>query len=199
MSDAVEHFHIINDISTLTDTIKSIADQTSLLSLNASIEAARAGENGKGFAVVAEEIGILANQSTQAADNIKNMVEQIQSASDNMSQCVQLLLSFVNETTKDNYNELCKITDFYNADAYNLKNSMDTIHTSIEDLKQSVSEISLSIEQINFTVMDCTTGISNVSSNASNITILTDKTDTIAKKNAQHSKSLDNIINKFKL
>ncbi len=199
VSAAVEDFRIINDISELTATIKDIADQTSLLSLNASIEAARAGENGKGFAIVAQEIGTLAKESTVAANNIKDLVEQIQSASDNMSECLQMMLDFVNKTTSDNYNKIANITDLYDADANSLKNSMHTIHTSIEDLKQSVSGISSSISQINFTVADSTSGISNVSSNASDIVTLTTNTDKIAKTNGQHSQTLKEIISKFNL
>lgn len=65
----------INDIIAL---IASIASQTNLLALNAAIEAARAGEAGKGFAVVAGEVGNLAEQSTQAAEQIKNLINQIQ-------------------------------------------------------------------------------------------------------------------------
>ena len=65
----------VNNISSKVEGITSIATQTNLLSLNASIEAARAGEAGKGFAVVAGEIGSLADNSRQMADEIKKEME----------------------------------------------------------------------------------------------------------------------------
>lgn len=65
------------EITNITEIIGNIADQTSLLSLNASIEAARAGDAGRGFAVVATEIGQLANTSADAVHNIEGLISQI--------------------------------------------------------------------------------------------------------------------------
>ena len=67
------------EITNITNVIGSIADQTNLLSLNASIEAARAGDAGRGFAVVAGEIGQLAQTSADSVHNIENIIGEINS------------------------------------------------------------------------------------------------------------------------
>lgn len=64
-----------NKIGDIISEIESIADQTNLLSLNASIEAARAGESGRGFAVVANQIRELADQSAKAAVDTRDLIE----------------------------------------------------------------------------------------------------------------------------
>lgn len=68
----------ISNITSIVGVITEIADQTNLLSLNASIEAARAGEAGRGFAVVASEVKTLADQSAQAALSIREIVDEVQ-------------------------------------------------------------------------------------------------------------------------
>ena len=86
-------------IQAATDIIAGIANQTNLLSLNASIEAARAGEMGRGFAVVAEEIRGLADQSRESADKIRGIVENLIS---NSNQSVEIMNGVVGEIHQQN-------------------------------------------------------------------------------------------------
>jgi PAS domain-containing protein/DNA-binding ferritin-like protein len=90
----------IDGITDVLQLIDGIASQTNLLALNATIEAARAGESGKGFAVVANEVKILANQSSNATQQIAQRITAVQDQAKSAVQAIQSITTVTNEAQK---------------------------------------------------------------------------------------------------
>lgn len=134
-------------IKEATDIIAAIADETGLLSLNASIEAARAGENGKGFAVVAEQIQKLASQSNESSEQIEEIVSQLMEDS-NMAVITMEKVAETIENQTNNMKETSAMTDEVMVKLRESLDSMDVIENSVSYLDSARREIIKTVAEL---------------------------------------------------
>lgn len=128
-------------IKELSEMILGISDQTNLLALNASIEAARAGEAGKGFAVVAGEIGALAGNTSDAANEIQAMSRGVVEAIEGLNALADRMLRFLQDDISADYQNFGSIS-------YGFMEKADEIRASMEQLLQNMEEYAKVLEEI---------------------------------------------------
>ena len=138
----------VERISELTDQILEIADQTNLLALNASIESARAGESGRGFAVVAGQIGKLAEQSSETAEEIQTLNAYIINVVDQLAEASFELLNMVKGNVMSDYDVLVHTGKEYANDANGFRELMTVFEEHINEIQQSMNRINEYVAQI---------------------------------------------------
>lgn len=134
-------------IGVIVDTISAIAEQTNLLALNAAIEAARAGEHGRGFAVVAEEVRNLAEQSQNAAEEIRQRIADIQKDTAEAVTAMEVGTQHVTTGTDairdvgTQFNDiLSMVTD--------IRQQMDEINSSVNTVSEGAGRIVSAVDEI---------------------------------------------------
>ena len=137
----------VDQVQEQTDIIAGIANQTNLLSLNASIEAARAGEMGRGFAVVAEEIRGLADQSKESADKIRGIVENLIS---NSNQSVEIMNGVVGEIHQQNekLGNTLEVFDTLNQEVQNVVGEINVISEELDHIEAYRTDVADKIDSL---------------------------------------------------
>jgi len=182
-----------NDITLVITIIEEFFDKINLLSLNAAIEAARAGEHGRGFAVVAEEIGKLADHSTQELNRISDLIETNKKDAAESNTVINQILEFINETMSSlkTLQQNAVITVKALEEQKKLKTDMDVktriaiektgmINIAMKEQQTAVEGIALSIEDTGKTIQQ----------NADNTIILQDSADRLKQLSSQIEKEI---------
>ncbi|MEL7199774.1 MAG: methyl-accepting chemotaxis protein [Pseudomonadota bacterium] len=150
-----------NEITSIIGVIDSIAFQTNLLALNAGVEAARAGDAGKGFAVVASEVRTLAQRCTQAADEVKSLINETGSH-------VSVGVDLVKRSGEVFASIASEMGDLTNAIS-SIAEATDIQADNLSQINATVSELDLSTQQNAAMAEECTATAGSLAHQASDL------------------------------
>jgi methyl-accepting chemotaxis protein len=196
---AIEDAKVVEEVKLMADAIADISEQTNLLSLNAAIEAARAGESGKGFAVVAEEVGKLAEESSQTVITIQSTISKIQDAVRNLSENTNDILSFITNDVEKQLQDYAKIGEKYSSDGEFVSSMSEELVAMAQEVEATVEQITTSLQTTAAEVQKASTNSESIQMEIEGSSVSMDQVAKAATEQAQIAMHLNELVQKFKL
>lgn len=169
LNRSVKDSEKVMQINDLTEKILSIADETNLLSLNASIEAARAGEAGRGFSVVADEISSLAATSQVTAGDIQKINQEVIVAVRTLSKHALEVIHYINETVLSDYDQFVSVMEEYVENTETFHSVLHHFAESSESLNGSMAEMVKSVDYITNAMSESSNAIDSSARTSQNL------------------------------
>lgn len=197
IQEATSKLRGLSEINSLVADIMGVAEETNLLSLNASIEAARAGEAGKGFAVVASEIGNLAKDSSETASRIDGICGNVNENISDVADCFTQLTDYLEQDVAPAFSAFNHISEENKQMATDLKSVIVQMQETLQEFGVFLNNVTQQMSNIQQASEQNERGVGDIVNKTSSATLVSEQMINVANSNKESVEKLMKIIDQF--